>query len=60
MTINELKVLIDTAIDLGHGEGRLHLNDSRDGYESFPEAKARLKKCGTQQNPGVMLIVGYK
>ena len=60
MNIKELKVLVDTAIDLGYADGKIVLNDSRDGNESYPEANAKLKKCGGQHDPSVMLIVSYK
>ena len=60
MNIKELKVLIDVAIDLGHSEAKLVINDSRDGNRSYPEAKAKLEKCGTQHDPSVMLIINYK
>ena len=59
MNIKELKVLVDTAIDLGHSDAKLVLNDSRDGNESYPIAIAKLKKCGTQDDPSVMLVVSY-
>jgi hypothetical protein len=60
MKISELKILIDAAESLGHSDARLVLNDSRDGNESYPAAKATLKKCGTQQDPDVMLVISYE
>ena len=60
MNIKELKVLVDTAIDLGYSEGQLVINDSRDGNKSYPIAKAKLEKCGIQQDPSVMLVISYE
>ena len=60
MNISDLKILVDAAESLGHGDARLVINDSRDGNESYPAAKATLKKCGTQQDPSVMLVIGYE
>lgn len=60
MKISELKILIDAAESLGHGDAKMVLNDSRDGNESYPTAKATLKKCGTQQDPDVMLVISYE
>jgi hypothetical protein len=59
MNIKELKVLVDTAINLGYSDAQLVLNDSRDGNESYPIAIAELKKGGTQHDPSVMLVVSY-
>ncbi len=59
MNIKELKVLVDTAINLGHSDAQLVLNDSRDGNESYPIARAELKKGGMQHDPSVMLVVSY-
>lgn len=60
MNIKELKVLVDIAIDLGYSDAKLTINDSRDGNESYPIAKAKLKKCGTQYDPSVMVVVSYE
>ena len=56
MNTKELKVLIQAAEDLGHDDVRLGIDDSRDGKWSVAFATAHLEKCGTQQDPNVMLV----
>lgn len=59
MTISELKQIIETAEQLGYGDTRVHLDDSRDGVESYPLASVKLVKAGDQREPYAMLVVGY-
>ena len=60
MKIAELKVIIETMEDLGHTDVNLVLDDSRDGQDSYPKAKAYVVKTDDQCEPCVMLAFGYE
>lgn len=59
MNINELKVLVDIAIELGHGQSRVYWEDGRDGESALVPVKARLKGNNEQMDPSVNLIFSY-
>jgi hypothetical protein len=56
-TVNELKIMIDILIDLGHGDGVITIDDSRDGIESHTSASVSIKKTGSTQDPQIVLLV---
>lgn len=57
MNIKELKVIIDTAIELGHGEAELVTDESRDGQASYHHASARFEKGSGQAEDNTMLVI---
>lgn len=59
MTVNELIKMLETAKQLGHGDSRICINDSRDGVNSFPDAKAVFMDTGSQMDPCKILTFGY-
>lgn len=58
MNILELRDMLNVAIDLGHGEAELVVNQSRDGNEAYVQADARFLIKGDAQNKNEMLVVG--
>ena len=60
MQIAELKTIIATLEGLGLTEVKLVLDDSRDGEESYPDARAYVVKKGDQRESTVMLAFGYE
>lgn len=59
MTINELSEILDTARQLGYGSSSVHLDDSRDGTKSYPNAKASFVDVGSQGQPEKILTFKY-
>jgi hypothetical protein len=59
MNTKELKVILETAEQLGYRDIPIVINDSRDGQDSYPLAKASLKKNTSQHDPGAMLVISY-
>ena len=60
MRTKELKIIIETAEQLGHYDINLVIDDSRDGQKLYPTATAKLIKTGNQMDPHVVLAVSYE
>lgn len=59
MTIVELQKILDIAIQLGEGGAKVCINESRDGNDSFTEAKALFVDVGCQSQPCKILTFTY-
>lgn len=56
MKTTELKVIIDTAEQLGHTDIEMYYEDGRDGESSLTRIKAEVQNSGDQHSPQVIMV----